>query len=223
MAADVVARARLSAGTSVEPVYRMVAEALAGRHPGGGTLVDVGCGRGDLWPAVRDRFARYVGADVMRYDGFPDEAEFIPVDLDSGRVGLHDESAEVVVAAETIEHVENPRALVRELVRMCRPGGWVLVTTPNNLSLLSKLTLVLKNQFNAFQDGSYPAHITAVVEQDLRRMLAECKLTDVGAAFSRRGRVPGTGRHFPAAASRLFPRACSDNVLVIGRKAGGGG
>jgi 2-polyprenyl-3-methyl-5-hydroxy-6-metoxy-1,4-benzoquinol methylase len=213
---DVTERAKLSAGASTEAVYLLVDRLLSGRHPGGGTLLDVGCGRGDLWPAVGHRFDRYVGADVMRFDGFPAAGDFTRVDLDSGRVDRPDGSADVVVAAETIEHVENPRALMRELARLCRPGGWVVVTTPNNLSLLSKLTLVAKNQFNAFQDGSYPAHITAVVEQDLRRMAAECGLSEVAVGYSRRGRMPGVGWHYPAAVGRLLPRSCSDNVGIIG-------
>ena len=61
-------------------------------------------------------------------------------------------SADVVVAVETIEHLENPRAFMRELVRLTKSGGAVIVTTPNQLSLLSKMKLVLKNRFNAFQD-----------------------------------------------------------------------
>jgi hypothetical protein len=83
---------------------------------------------------------------------------------------------------------------------------------------LSKLTLVLKNQFNAFQDGSYPAHLTALLEIDLRRMAAECALGDVEVIYSTEGRIPGTPWHYPALLSRLLPRALSDNVLLIGRK-----
>jgi hypothetical protein len=33
------------------------------------------------------------------------------------------------------------------------------------------------------------------------------------------GRIPATGLHYPNAVSRLFPRALSENVLLIGRKA----
>jgi SAM-dependent methyltransferase len=213
-------RARLSAGISTAAVYRMLADALTGRHPGGGTVLDVGCGRGDLWPFVSDRFASYLGADVVRYDGFPAGGTFLSVDLDTGRVPVPDGSADVVVSAETIEHLENPRAFVRELTRVAKPGGWVAVTTPNQLSLLSKLTLVVRNEFNAFRAGSYPAHLTALLEIDLRRIAGECGWADVAARYSLEGRIPGTARHWPWSLSRAFPRALSDNILLIGRKPG---
>lgn len=217
MTSDVETRARQSKGISADPIYRAVTTALADRHPAGGTLIDVGCGAGNLWGHVRERFARYVGADVVRYDGFPADAEFHHIDLDTGRVALPDGAGDVVAAVETIEHLENPRSFARELTRLCRPGGWVVVTTPNQLSLLSKLTLVLKNEFNAFRAGSYPAHLTALLEVDLRRIAAECGLTDVAVRYTGSGRIPGTAAHYPGWLSRTFPRNLSDNVLLIAR------
>jgi len=213
----VEARARSSLGASGDAIYRMVAAAVAARHPGGGTLLDVGCGSGKLWPFVRARFGRYVGVDAVRYDGFPVEGEFHAADLDAQALPFTD-AAEVVAAVETIEHLENPRAFVRALVRAARPGGWVIVTTPNQLSLLSRATLVAKGEHNAFRDGSYPAHITALLEVDLRRIAAECGLEEVAVEFSGSGRVAGSGRHYPAWVSRLWPRGLSDNLLLAGRR-----
>jgi 2-polyprenyl-3-methyl-5-hydroxy-6-metoxy-1,4-benzoquinol methylase len=215
--ANVQERAQRTGGTSASAIYAIVAESLSTRHGGGGVLLDVGCGVGNLWPYLRGRFDRYLGADILKYEGFPDEGDFLTANLDSSGLPLPAGAAEVVVAVETIEHLENPRAFFRELVRLAQPGGWVVVTTPNQLSVLSKLTLVLKNQFNAFQASSYPAHLTALLEVDLRRMAAECRLTDVAVLYSRQGRVPGTPWHYPGFLSRLFPRAMSDNVLLIGR------
>lgn len=209
-------RARASLGASGEAIYRMVAAAIATRHPGGGTLLDVGCGSGRLWPFVRERFERYVGVDAVRYDGFPAEGEFHAADLDAQALPVAD--AEVVAAVETIEHLENPRAFVRSLVAAARPGGWVIVTTPNQLSLLSRATLVAQGEHNAFRDASYPAHITALLEVDLRRIAAECGLQEVAVAYSARGRVAGTGKHYPGWLSRLWPRGLSDNLLLAGRK-----
>jgi hypothetical protein len=93
----------------------------------------------------------------------------------------------------------------------------VVVTTPNQLSLLSKLTLVVKNQFNAFTErpGSYPAHITALLEVDLVRIARECGLVEVGIRYTDSGRIPGTARHWPRP---LGGRAFSDNVLLEARR-----
>jgi 2-polyprenyl-3-methyl-5-hydroxy-6-metoxy-1,4-benzoquinol methylase len=195
----------------------MVRDAVAARHPGGGTLLDVGCGSGGLWPWVRDRFERYLGVDAVRYQGFPAEGEFHPADLDAEALPFA-EAAEVVAAVETIEHLENPRAFVRALVRAARPGGWVIVTTPNQLSLLSRATLLARGEHNAFRETSYPAHITALLEVDLRRIAAECRLEEVAVEFSESGRVAGSGRHYPRWLSRRWPRGLSDNLLLAGRK-----
>jgi 2-polyprenyl-3-methyl-5-hydroxy-6-metoxy-1,4-benzoquinol methylase len=199
----------------------MVANALNDEHRGGGTLLDVGCGTGNLWGYLRGRFDRYIGVDVVRYDGFPTGAEFYALDLNDRNFPVPDRLADVVAAVETIEHLENPRAFLRELVRLARPGAWVVVTTPNQLSWLSKLTLAVKNQFNAFQESSYPAHLTALLEIDLRRIAVECALTDVTIRYSTSGRIPGTSWHFPRFLSRCFPRAFSDNVLLLARKPSG--
>ena len=124
----------------------------------------------------------------------------------------------MVTAVETIEHLENPWAFMRALVELARPGGWVVVTTPNQLSVLSVATLVIKRRFSAFQDAHYPAHRTALLEIDLRRAAGECGLVSVEVLYSQAGRVPLTPWHYPAALANLFPRALSDNVLMMGRK-----
>jgi 2-polyprenyl-3-methyl-5-hydroxy-6-metoxy-1,4-benzoquinol methylase len=215
---EVEARARRSLGASESAIYAMVARALDECQASGGVLVDVGCGTGQLWPCLRMRFARYIGVDAVRYEAFPVEAEFHYVDLNSGVAPLPDECADVVASVETIEHLENPRLFMRELARMVKPGGWVIVTTPNQLSLLSLLTLIFKQRFSAFQDVHYPAHLTALLEVDLKRIAAECGLSQVSIAYSRRGRLVLTPWHYPRFLARLFPRALSDNLLLIGRK-----
>lgn len=216
---DLESRARQSLGTSADAIHRTVAALLAERSATG-LLVDVGCGTGNLWRVLEAQFSGCIGIDAVRYDGLPGFLEFRQADLDRDVLPVPDAAADVVAAVETIEHLENPRAFCRELTRIARPGGWVLVTTPNQLSLLSLMTLAAKQRFSAFQDSGYPAHRTALLEIDLRRIAAECGLMDVAVRFTRSGRMPLTGRHYPAAMSRWCPRACSDNVALIGRKRG---
>jgi len=218
-AAALDVRARQSLGASEPVIHQAVAAALRERSASG-VLADVGCGSGHLWREVERMFCRCVGVDVVRYAGLPADVEFQRADIDLVPLPLADRSADVVAAVETIEHLENPWSFCRELARIVRPGGWIVITTPNQLSLLSLATLVVKRRFSAFQDAAYPAHRTALLEVDLRRMAAECSLVDVVVAYTGSGRVPLAPAHYPAWLSRVFPRALSDNVLLIGRRSG---
>jgi 2-polyprenyl-3-methyl-5-hydroxy-6-metoxy-1,4-benzoquinol methylase len=217
IANETKARALRSGGASENAVYAMIERALRARNLAGLTVVDLGCGSGALQPALASYFASYVGVDVVRYDGFPNSAKFVEADLNASAFPLPSSSADAVIAAETIEHLENPRALIREMTRIARPGGWVIITTPNQLSLLSLGTLALKRRFSAFQDVHYPAHITALLECDLRRIANEVGLLEASIEFSRSGRVPLSPWHYPAWISNASPRLFSDNILLIGR------
>jgi 2-polyprenyl-3-methyl-5-hydroxy-6-metoxy-1,4-benzoquinol methylase len=210
-------RAQRSGGTSGNAIYEMVRRALSRRGIKGSVAVDLGCGRGGLAEVIAPFFTRYIGADAVRYDTFPASAEFAEIDLNRAPFGIDAKKADAVFAIETIEHLENPRALLREMIRIAKPGGWIIVTTPNQLSFLSLFTLVIKRRFSAFQDVHYPAHITALLEIDLLRIAKEVGLTDVATEFSREGRIVLTPWHYPAFISCAFPRACSDNILLIGR------
>ena len=220
---DVEERARLSAGESAAVIHEAVLAALTERGVRARCLLDVGCGTGSLRSRVQNVCERYIGADAIRHAGLPAEAEFVVANLDAGSVALPDSACDVVACIETIEHVENPRALMRELVRLTTPGGWLVVTTPNQLSVLSKLSLLSKNEFVHFQErpGLYPAHISALLEVDLVRMCRENALEDVAIRYSGSGRIPFTGRDWPSlfrARAGAKGRAFSDNVLVIARK-----
>jgi 2-polyprenyl-3-methyl-5-hydroxy-6-metoxy-1,4-benzoquinol methylase len=213
---EVAQRARLSLGRSHQRIYRTVADALVARDARG-ELADIGCGTGELWLALRGRFRSCLAVDAVRYEGLPQDVEFHAADLDAG-LPLPDNSVDTAAAVEVIEHLENPRAFVRELARIVRPGGWVVVTTPNQLSALSLLTLIVKGRFSAFQDTSYPAHRTALLEIDLRRIMSECGLRDLAVTYTRLGRLPLSPWHYPAAVAALAPRRLSDNIVIVGRR-----
>jgi 2-polyprenyl-3-methyl-5-hydroxy-6-metoxy-1,4-benzoquinol methylase len=216
-ARDAGQRAILSGGTSNGAVYGLIADMLRSRHRSGGVIVDVGCGRGALRPFVQAIFDRYIGTDLVGYEGFPAECEFRRADLNQA-LPFSDCSADAVVAAEIIEHLENPRALMRELVRVAKPGCAVIVTTPNQLSLLSLMMMVVKQRFAMFQDVHYPAHLTALLEIDLRRIAAEAGLSKITVRYTCQGRIPKTPWHYPEIVSRLWPRGLSDNLLLVGHK-----
>lgn len=214
---DAVERGLKSHGESDGPIYRTAAALLRARHARG-VLVDVGCGIGRFLEYAGDVAADYIGVDVVRHPGLSEDAAFHRADLDRESIPVPSASADIVAALETIEHLENPRSFCRELVRILKPGGWLVVSTPNQLSLLSLLCLVVRGRFVAFQDAYYPVHRTALLPSDLERIAAECGLTEIALGFSCAGRIPLTGAHYPPTLSQMFPQVLSDNVVLVARK-----
>jgi 2-polyprenyl-3-methyl-5-hydroxy-6-metoxy-1,4-benzoquinol methylase len=212
-------RASASLGQSDARLHALVRQVLTERALHAATLVDLGCGQGTLASTLQGQYDAYVGCDVVRYAQLPTAPNltFARFSLDAVPWPLQEQVADVVTAVEVIEHVENPRAFAREVHRILKPGGLAILTTPNQLSLLSKLTLVLKNQFNAFQErpGLYPAHITALLEQDLLRIVREVGFKDAHIRYTHHGRIPFTARAWPRP---LQGRAFSDNVLLIAQR-----
>lgn len=217
---DTVAKAGLSRGTSANAILQQVSNGLETHGIRGGMLVDLGCGTGDLWRALAERFDDYLGVDAVRYADFPAAASLMEADLNGDCSEVGDAAADVVASVETIEHLENPRAFVRTAARIVKPGGWIVITTPNQLSLLSKVSLLLSNQFPAFKErpGLYPSHITALLAVDLVRIATEAGLVDLTISYSEQGRIPSMSRHWPRWLSRWMPQSFSDNVLLFARK-----
>ena len=215
---DLEARARQSLGVSHAALYAMVASAVE-RHGGaGGRLLDVGCGRGDLHHVVAHLVGSYAGVDAVRYEAWPAECEFRHADLDSVEWPGVEGGADVVVAVETIEHLENPWAFLRRLGALVVPGGLVIVTTPNQLSLLNLVTLAIRRRHSAFQDVHYPAHRTALLESDLVRCAHAAQLDVVEIRHSGWGRLPLVPWHYPGWLAATWPRRLSDNVMLVARK-----
>lgn len=103
--------------------------------PGGARVLDVGAG-----PArYRELFAhcQYFTQDFCQYEGSKDgllkEAwEYPSIDYvsDIAAIPVEDASFDVILCTEVLEHVPEPIAALREMSRILKPGGRLLLSAP---------------------------------------------------------------------------------------------
>lgn len=187
-----VAAARASAGISAEPIYRAVLRTLDERSLGG-DVADLGAGTGALAHALCDRASvtSVTAVDLVDFDGRPEHPKLRWAFGDLNEpLPLPDESFDLVLAVELVEHLENPRAAARDWFRLLRPGGALVLTTPNNESWRALASLVVRGHFIAFTDACYPAHLTALTRTDLMRVLTEAGFAPPRFFFTDHGDVP---------------------------------
>lgn len=213
--------AELSGGTSGNAIYAMIERVIAERGLNG-KILDYGAGVGQLTRRLLalDRFDSVSAADIMTVPGdLRGHVEWIEQDLNAP-LADHENAFDTVVAAEVIEHLENPRFMLREIFRILRPGGTAIVTTPNNESWRSVISLLVRGHYMAFGDSGYPAHITALLRKDLTRIFQEAGFTTPRFHFTDHGGFPSHPLTTWQQISFGLLRGLrySDNVLAIATK-----
>lgn len=116
-----------------------------------GDYLDVGAGNGELIDRVMREFKVKVQACDYRDDLMTiGELKVEVVDLNQEPLPYPNESFDLVTCTEVIEHLEDHRSAVREMERVLRPGGVLVVSTPNILNLRSRLRYLFFGFFNMF-------------------------------------------------------------------------
>ncbi|RNG30517.1 class I SAM-dependent methyltransferase [Streptomyces botrytidirepellens] len=114
---------------------RMLAHALNTEGNTVATILDIGCGDGTAaataLPFLRGH--RLIGVDWSQ-DALRRAARRLPVvrgELTDGGLPFADGSADACVFSEVVEHLVDPDAALDEIRRVLRPGGHLLLSTPN--------------------------------------------------------------------------------------------
>jgi SAM-dependent methyltransferase len=113
-------------------VYEWIAEQVKGLD-----VVDMACGEGYGSAVLASRAARVTGVDANPEAHEHARAKYTRPGLGFARdlVQTWSEPVDAVVFLQTIEHVEDPGAILEHFKSILRPGGVAFVSTPNLLTL----------------------------------------------------------------------------------------
>jgi 2-polyprenyl-3-methyl-5-hydroxy-6-metoxy-1,4-benzoquinol methylase len=121
-------------------------------------VLDLGCGGGTPTRhlmADADRF-NVIGADLSRaaVDAYVADTGRAAVQLDAQRLPFGPDRFDLVVSDDVIEHLVDTDSYAREIRRVLRPGGWLLLSTPNLAAWFNRLSLLVGVQ-PAFTEVSF--------------------------------------------------------------------
>lgn len=149
--------------------FRLIAEEPPGR------LLDLGCGAGEFSARLAALGWRVCGLELVEAQAARARALGIQVVAGevSGGLPYRAKEFDLVFAGELIEHLIDTDGFLTEIHRVLRPGGVLVLTTPNLASLENRLRLLLGRYPNwvDYRLGS-SGHVRAYTPRVLRAQLA---------------------------------------------------
>lgn len=150
-------------------IRRFVAEAGSFR-----TALDIGAGSGDDLLSAR---AVRPEAEMHAIEVWPPSVQRLTaqgiivhrLDLERDPFPLADESIDLVIANQVLEHVKEIFWIFHEITRVLPLGGHLIVGVPNLASLHNRLLLLLGKQPTPLQNAS--AHVRGYTRHDLLRFV----------------------------------------------------
>ena len=191
--------------------------------PAGARVAEIGCGHGSLLTVMGERGYRARGAELS-----PSAVAFCRskgLDVIEGQdFGDEEAACEVAASFQVIEHVLDPRAFVRKLVALTKPGGAVVITTESvwtSQYVFERARALLRGRPGPYRTSS--EHTFVFEGRHLERLLKEegCEAS-LSVAYQRE---PAQGAlHFRAyrEAFRALDRmvGAGEYLMAVGRRAG---
>lgn len=136
-------------------------ELIVARLTDGSRVLDLGCGHGHLarrigaWFESRgvDAKDRMIATDLAADSFEASEIPFRKIDF-NGPLPFEDASFDMIYTIEVTEHLHRPYDVLKECMRVLRPGGWLVGSTPNILNLQSRLRFLFTGFWDLYRPPS---------------------------------------------------------------------
>lgn len=153
-------------------------------HP---RILEIGAGHGAFTKLLHDDGFEVTASDLYPEHFYFDRVKCHKVDI-TRPLPFEDHSFDIIIAVEVMEHVHDHGVFFSEAGRVLKPGGRLLFSTPNILSLKSRLMFLFSGFFYSFgaidhgcSDGLQ--HISSLTCDQYRNLgvRSHLVLTDVSA------------------------------------------
>lgn len=122
----------------------------------GEVIADIGCEQGHILSLLYHRcpeIRRLYGIDLSvlalkeashraEWEGWADKAKMIV--CDARKIKLPDNSVDVAISSNILEHIPDPQAGFDELIRITKPGGRIILNLPNEKRIIALKSMFFK-------------------------------------------------------------------------------
>ena len=150
---------------SLRPTFKRMLKHLDKKGMLGGRLLEVGCGYGYLLDEAKGYFDYRMGTDFS--SGAVARSSEYAEKIIHGGVGEIEEGEEhfdCIIAVEVIEHIYNPNQFIHDLYHKLKPGGYLILATPDMGSFWRKF---MQHKWVSFK---LPEHVTYYDESTLTQL-----------------------------------------------------
>jgi len=161
---------------AVEGLHDMVGDIAVAEFPKGAEVLDVASGSGAMCLRLQEAGFNMTGCDMVEENfKLKGRVPFQALDLNTEFSRTIGKLYDAVTATEIIEHLENPRQFLRQCFACLKPGGKLLLSTPNLESALSKAMYITSGTSRWYTDRDYMeyGHITPMPLWVLRKAALE--------------------------------------------------
>jgi 2-polyprenyl-3-methyl-5-hydroxy-6-metoxy-1,4-benzoquinol methylase len=169
--------------------YAIVTELFDRTLQAGDVVLDAGCGHKSLVRQGGHVPFSLIGFDMVWEDIRQNHSVDLGLVSDIGHVPVRSESLDIVICNMVLEHLREPDMVFRELSRVLRKGGHLIVMTPSIFNIVTIVNGLIPNRFHpkiahfltgVSESDTFPTYYRANSVGRLRRLLGRNQMQEAG-------------------------------------------